>query len=47
MTYGHDDDDAEETGLRAVLRARSGVIVGGVGLIAWGALLWFTFGDVL
>lgn len=29
------------------LRDRAGVIVGVVGLIAWMAMLWFMFGDVL
>lgn len=29
------------------LRARSGVIIGLIGMIAWIALLWAMFGDVL
>lgn len=29
------------------LRERAGVIVGLIGLIAWMAMLWFMFGDVL
>ena len=42
----HDDDD-EPTGLWPAIRARSGVILGAVGLVAWLALIWFMFGDVL
>lgn len=42
----HDDDD-EATGLWPAIRARSGVILGAVGLVAWLALIWFMFGDVL
>ncbi len=42
----HDAED-EQGGLRSAIRARSGVILGGVGLVAWLALLWFMFGDVL
>ncbi|MCP1471327.1 hypothetical protein J3E64_003034 [Sphingobium sp. OAS761] len=41
-----DDDDAPR-GLSAALRARSGVIIGLIGLIGWLALLWAMFGDVL
>ncbi|MBB3980813.1 hypothetical protein GGR44_000444 [Sphingobium fontiphilum] len=29
------------------LRERAGVIVAVIGLIAWMAMLWFMFGDVL
>lgn len=29
------------------LRARSGVIIGAVGMLAWFALLWAMFGDVM
>ncbi len=40
--------DMEETrGLIAAIRERSGVILGAIGLVAWIALLWFMFGDVL
>ncbi len=41
------DDDHEPRGLWAAIRARSGVVVGVLGLIGWLALLWFMFGDVL
>jgi len=37
----------EPTSLIAALRARSGVLLGVIGLAAWIALLWFMFGDVL
>ena len=40
-------EDADDTGLLATLRDRSGVILGIVGLIAWCAMLWYMFGDVL
>ena len=40
-------DDEEPRGIIAALRNRSGVIVGIVGLIAWGAMVWAMFGDVL
>ncbi|WP_255210209.1 hypothetical protein [Sphingobium cloacae] len=39
--------DDEPTGLLSALRARSGVLLGIIGLAAWIALLWFMFGDVL
>ncbi len=39
--------DGEARGLFAVIRARSAVLIGVVGLAAWIALLWFMFGDVL
>lgn len=42
-----DEDERTEGGLFAALRARSGIIIGGLGLIGWLALLWFMFGDVL
>lgn len=42
-----DDEERTEGGLVAALRARSGVIIGGLGLTGWLALLWFMFGDVL
>ena len=29
------------------ISAKSGVIIGSIGLIAWLALIWFMFGDVL
>ena len=41
------DDDEQAGGLWPALQARSGVIIGMVGLVAWLALLWFMFGDVL
>jgi hypothetical protein len=40
-------DDDEQTGLIAALQNRSGVILGGVGLVAWIAMVWLMFGDVL
>ena len=42
----HDAED-DPTGLWPAIRARSGVILGGVGLVAWLALICFMFGDVL
>ena len=42
-----DDDDDEPRGLWPAIRARSGVIIGVVGLIAWIAMVWAMFGDVL
>lgn len=41
------DAEDEQRGLWHATRARSGVILGAVGLIAWLALIWFMFGDVL
>ena len=41
------EDDDEPRGLIAALRARSGVIIGTVGLAAWCAMIWAMFGDVL
>lgn len=41
------DEDEETGGLVAMLRARSGAIIGVIGLLAWCALLWGMFGDVL
>lgn len=41
------DQDDEPRGVAAALRARSGVVIGLVGLVAWFALLWAMFGDVL
>ncbi|MEA3541615.1 MAG: hypothetical protein U9R77_05785 [Pseudomonadota bacterium] len=41
----HDDERA--SGLWPAIQARLGVIIGTVGLVAWLALLWFMFGDVL
>ena len=41
------DDDEQASGLWPALQARSGVIIGTVGLVAWLALRWFMFGDVL
>ncbi|WP_010337747.1 MULTISPECIES: hypothetical protein [Sphingobium] len=43
----HSEDDDEPRGLWAAISAKSGVIIGSVGLIAWLALIWFMFGDVL
>ena len=43
----HSEDDDEPRGLWAAISAKSGVIIGRIGLIAWLALIWFMFGDVL
>ena len=37
----------DEPGWRARLLARSGWMIGVAALLAWLALLWFMFGDVL
>lgn len=44
MQIDHDD---EPRGLWAAIRARSGVILGIIGLAAWLAMVWLMFGDVL
>lgn len=41
------DDDDSASGPAHWIRERLGVIIGGVGLIAWFAMLWLMFGDVL
>ena len=41
----HDEDAS--TGPIAWINERRGVIIAAVGLVAWFALLWFMFGDVL
>ena len=41
------DDEQERDSLWSAILARSGVILGAVGLVAWLALIWFMFGDVL
>lgn len=41
------EEEEEAGGLIAFFQARSGVMLGVVGLAAWLALLWFMFGDVL
>ncbi|WIW87059.1 MULTISPECIES: hypothetical protein [unclassified Sphingobium] len=43
----HIDDEDEPRGLWPAIRARSGVILGAIGLAAWIAMVWFMFGDVL
>jgi hypothetical protein len=43
----HDDHDDEPRDLWSAIRARSGIILGVVGLIGWCAMIWFMFGDVL
>ncbi len=43
----HSDDDDEPKVPWAAIRARSGVILGVIGLIGWCAMIWFMFGDVL
>jgi hypothetical protein len=42
-----DPDDESELTLIDRLWARSGVLIGVIGLVAWFAMLWFMFGDVL
>ncbi|MFZ2995001.1 hypothetical protein [Sphingobium sp.] len=42
-----DHDDDEPRSLWSAIHARSGVIFGAVGLIAWFALVWLVVGDVL
>ncbi|WP_420144903.1 hypothetical protein [Sphingobium sp.] len=42
----HDDDDEPRT-LWDAVRDRSGAILGVIGLVAWCAMIWFMFGDVL
>lgn len=39
--------DEKPGGVMAAIRDRAGVLMGLVGLLAWFALLWFMFGDVL
>lgn len=41
------DQEDEPRGIAAALRARSGIVIGLVGMVAWIALLWAMFGDVL
>jgi len=41
------EDEEEAGGTLAAIRARSGVILGILGLAAWLALIWFMFGDEL
>jgi len=41
------EDGEEARDPIAAIRARSGVILGAAGLLAWIALVWFMFGDVL
>jgi hypothetical protein len=41
------DDEQEPGGLIHMMREKAGVIIGVTGLIAWLAMLWFMFGDVL
>jgi hypothetical protein len=40
-------DELEPQGILSWLRARQHILVGIAGLIAWLAMLWFMFGDVL
>ncbi len=42
-----DDEEPQPGGLLHGLRERTGVIVASAGLVAWCAMLWFMFGDVL
>ena len=42
-----DDENEGQSGPLQKIREKSGVIVGVVGLVAWCAMLWFMFGDVL
>ncbi len=39
--------DRESSGVIAAIRDRAGVLMGLAGLLAWFALLWLMFGDVL
>lgn len=41
------EDEDKPLGPIAMIQRHSGVIIGTVGLIAWLAMLWFMFGDVL
>lgn len=41
------DEDETPKGLAGWMRERLGVMVGVIGLVAWFAMLWFMFGDVL
>lgn len=41
------EEDDTARGFGQAIRDRMGVLIGIVGLIAWGAMLWFMFGDVL
>lgn len=42
-----DSEDDEPRGAWAAIQARSGVILGVIGLFAWLAMVWFMFADVL
>lgn len=42
-----DSQDDDPRGLWDAIRARSGVIIGVLGLIAWIGMIWAMFGDVL
>lgn len=42
-----DMPDEDSRGLWSAIRARSGIILGAIGLVAWLAMIWFMFGDVL
>ncbi|MEK7342401.1 MAG: hypothetical protein AABZ73_01100 [Pseudomonadota bacterium] len=42
-----DMPDDNPRGLWPAIRARSGIILGTIGLVAWLAMIWFMFGDVL
>lgn len=41
------DDHHQPVGLIDAIRNKAAVIIGIVGLLAWLALLWLMFGDVL
>ncbi|MGW8203105.1 MULTISPECIES: hypothetical protein [Sphingomonadaceae] len=43
----HSDDEDEPRGFWPAIRARSGLILGVIGLVGWCAMIWFMFGDVL
>lgn len=48
LTAMHSDhDDDEPKGLWPTIHSQSGVILGVIGLVAWCAMIWFMFGDVL
>ncbi|MBB4642629.1 hypothetical protein [Rhizorhapis suberifaciens] len=42
-----DDNEQEPVGFVDAIRNKAAIIVGILGLMAWMALLWLMFGDVL
>ncbi|WP_336966027.1 hypothetical protein [Sphingobium aquiterrae] len=47
MNDMHGQGNDEEDGWMEAVKRRAAVPIGIVGLLAWFALLWFMFGDVL